>query len=101
MSEKTFICAREECQESFSKKTHNQKYHNDECCRLATNSRIMERYYERRAQRNGSSRLCRSCKKTKLSRYNSSEVCSPCKRGKNDAANATLAYILRNSKIVA
>lgn len=72
-------CDRKGCSQWFSKKTHNQRYHNDECCRLATNAKIMEKYYERRAQRLGQTRMCKSCRTTKLSRYNDDQVCSSCK----------------------
>ena len=43
------ICANSECKKDFAPKTHNQKYHNDECCRIATNRRIMEKYYDKKA----------------------------------------------------
>ena len=39
------ICANKECAINFDAKTHNQKYCSDECCRIATNKRIMEKYY--------------------------------------------------------
>ncbi len=41
-STQTVICSNKECAIEFEPKTHNQKYHNDECCRVATNRRIME-----------------------------------------------------------
>lgn len=82
------ICARTECSETFSKKTHNQKYCSDECCRLATNTRIMEKYYERQDQRRGKTRFCILCAKTKLSRYNDTQVCSSCKTKQEVTANA-------------
>jgi len=42
------ICANKECAKDFEPKTHNQKYCTDECCRIATNRRIMEKYYEKK-----------------------------------------------------
>lgn len=72
------ICARNGCKDEFVQKTHNQKYCCDECCRLATNERIMEKYYARRDQRLGKVRICNLCEVTKLSRYNNSLVCSSC-----------------------
>ena len=42
------ICAREECGIEFEQKTHNQKYCSDECCRIATNKRIMDKYYKKK-----------------------------------------------------
>ena len=41
------ICHNKECSKDFEAKTHNQKYCTDECCRVATNRRIMEKYYEK------------------------------------------------------
>jgi hypothetical protein len=41
------ICGNKECAKDFDAKTHNQKYCSDECCRIATNKRIMEKYYEK------------------------------------------------------
>lgn len=70
-------CQYSECNKPFYKKTHNQKYHSDECCRLATNAKIMERYYEQKSIREGKPRTCsRIGCKTKLSRYNYEDVCS-------------------------
>ena len=71
-------CDRHGCEEIFVKKTHNQRYHNDECCRIATNAKILEKYYERRDIKNGVERTCKTCKVTKLSRYNDSQVCAAC-----------------------
>ena len=70
-------CENAGCEVFFSKKTHNQRYHDDECCRLATNAKIMEKYYNRRAQRLGIARHCENCE-TKLSRYNPDKVCNAC-----------------------
>lgn len=69
----------------FVAKTHNMKYCTDECCRLATNVRIMEKYYERKARLKGTIRICKypDCE-TKLSRYNPSNTCAACER--RDAA---------------
>jgi hypothetical protein len=79
------ICANKECGIEFEPKTHNQKYCKDECCRIATNKRIMEKYYERKAIRNGSIvRLCEKCK-AKLSVYHNDKVCSPCQKKINEA----------------
>lgn len=69
-------CAWELCGAEFIKKTHNQRYCSDEHCKLATNQRIMRKYYESKARRKGAVRLC-ACG-TKLSRYNESRICSAC-----------------------
>jgi hypothetical protein len=65
------------CNKDFVKKTHNQKYCDAECCRKATNERIMERYYEKRDNRRGRERYCHDSKcQIKLSRYNEENFCS-------------------------
>ena len=76
------ICANKECSKNFEAKTHNQKYCSDECCRIATNRRIMEKYYEKKAIKNGLSRVCNTCG-SKLSRYNSYSTCLSCEKKKN------------------
>ena len=73
------ICLNKECNKEFNPKTHNQKYCTDECCRIATNKRIMEKYYEKKGIKNGAVRYCKSCK-TKLSRYNQNSICSVCEK---------------------
>jgi len=73
------ICANKECAKEFDAKTHNQKYCSDECCRVATNKKIMEKYYEKKAIRSGAKRECRICK-SRLSRYNQSNICSRCEK---------------------
>lgn len=72
-------CANKDCIIDFEVKTHNQKYCSDECCRVATNKRIMEKYYEKKAIRNGAPRVCKTCA-TKLSRYNHDEICAGCQK---------------------
>lgn len=87
-------CERRGCSEWFVKKTHNQRYHDNECCRLATNAKIMEKYYERRAQRLGHTRMCKSCNITKLSRYNDDQVCAACKSQKRLETNNSVLDML-------
>lgn len=71
------ICLSKDCKKEFEAKTHNQKYCSDDCCRVATNKRIMEKYYEKKAIKNGSIRLCKKCSSS-LSRYNKENICSLC-----------------------
>lgn len=71
------VCANKECAKEFTAKTHNQKYCSDECCRIATNRRIMEKYYEKKAIRSGAKRACRKCR-VQLSRYNETNLCAAC-----------------------
>lgn len=73
------ICANIECAKNFDAKTHNQKYCSDECCRIATNKRIMEKYYEKKAIKNGAYRECKKCKSS-LSRYNNTNICARCEK---------------------
>jgi hypothetical protein len=77
------ICSNLSCSKEFDSKTHNQKYCSDECCRIATNKRIMDKYYEKKAIKNGAVRLCKKCK-AKLSRYNSEDVCASCNKNKKN-----------------
>mgnify|MGYP006284099389 CR=1 FL=1 len=72
-------CARKECENQFEPKTHNMKYCSDECCRIATNQKLKEAYYEKKARLSGKKRIC----KTKgcgsyLSRYQETNICSLC-----------------------
>lgn len=71
------ICANDGCDVAFQKKTHNQKYCSDKCCREATNRKIMERYYENKRLRSGAPRECTQCSAT-LSKYNLGKVCASC-----------------------
>lgn len=87
-------CDRPGCDEWFTKKTHNQRYHDAECCRLATNSKIMEKYYERRDIKKGIARLCKSCEVTKLSRYNDSQICSACSAKRLSEVNASVQAMI-------
>lgn len=94
MSEEILTCSNYGCNNTFLPKTHNQKYCTDECCRLATNRRIMEKYYARRDQRQGKVRICRECGETKLSRYNNSLVCSSCDLKREIAVNGSVLSML-------
>jgi len=72
-------CAYAECGLGFEPKTHNQRYCSDDCCRRATNARLMKQYYEKKARRQGRIRVCaNSGCETRLSRYNDGKVCQKC-----------------------
>jgi hypothetical protein len=86
-------CYRKECIVEFEPKTHNQKYCSDECCRIATNKRIMQKYYEKKAIRNGSHRACLKCN-GKLSRYNQNSVCSVCEKNNNNSQRTKILDML-------
>lgn len=87
------ICANKECAKEFDAKTHNQKYCCDECCRIATNKKIMEKYYEKKAIRSGAKRECKVCK-SRLSRYNQSNVCSKCEKNSAIKNRSTILRML-------
>lgn len=73
------ICAYDKCENEFEPKTHNQKYCSDDCCRIATNEKLKEAYYQKKARLAGAKRVCKSkgCNVI-LSRYNESNVCDKC-----------------------
>ena len=87
-------CANPECGQGFEPKSHNQKYHNAECCRLITNKRIMSKYYEDKEVRGGKHRLCGSsgCE-TILSRYNPTSVCSVCESSEGSYGKDLVGYL--------
>jgi hypothetical protein len=90
-------CAYESCDVDFDKKTHNQKYCSDECCRRATNERIMRRYYEKRDSRQGKTvRMCkgRDCD-IKLSRYNETDYCGGCSQLRKPSHSKLLKVIYK------
>lgn len=88
-------CQNKGCDVRFAKKTHNQRYHDDECCRLATNAKIMEKYHQRRRQKLGLARECAVCE-TKLSRYNSDTVCNSCSLKREIEKNESVFAMLTN-----
>jgi hypothetical protein len=88
-------CLNSECEKHFEAKTHNQKYCSDECCRVATNKRIMEKYYEKKAIKNGAPRKCKGCPGF-LSRYNSEPYCSKCIKSKHAKHKKDLMDIIND-----
>lgn len=88
------ICANSDCKKDFEPKTHNQKYCCDECCRLATNKRIMEKYYEKKAIRSGAVRKCKCG--AKLSRYNEGTKCAKCEKSNREKARKSIKRMLND-----
>lgn len=88
----TIQCENEGCEVLFTKRTHNQRYHDDECCRLATNAKIMQKYYARRAQKLGLARYCECGQK--LSRYNSDTICNACQLARDVEKNQSVQSML-------
>lgn len=89
------ICGNLECGKEFNAKTHNQKYCSDDCCRIATNRRIMEKYYEKRAIKKGAKRECKYCK-SKLSRYNQDLICAACLKNSEIKAKNFIMEIIND-----
>jgi hypothetical protein len=87
------ICANSECKIEFISRTHNQKYCSDECCRIATNKRIMDKYYEKKAIKKGALRHCKKCK-SELSRYNTEDICSSCIKTNYTKAKKMISEII-------
>ena len=89
------ICAYSECNEPVEVSVHNKIYHSDECCKLATNARIMEKYYETKARKGGAVRICRTpgCS-TRLSRYNPEKVCAKCENEMKQAQRERMLKLL-------
>ena len=65
------------CNNEFVPKSKNQKYCNPDCCRKATNKKIMEKYYENKERLKGKVRFCSQCG-LKLSMYNPDSICYNC-----------------------
>jgi hypothetical protein len=93
------ICAREGCNIEFFKRTHNMKYHDDECCRLATNARLMVNYYDGQARKLGKVRYCENCQVARLSRYNETLICAACKTRKRVDTNQSVLSMFENTTI--
>ena len=52
------ICFNTKCAKEFNAKTHNQKYCSDECCKIATNIKIKEKYLYKKARAAGVKFTC-------------------------------------------
>lgn len=86
-----------QCKQPFDFKTHNQKYCSKECCRLATNKKIMQKYYIKKQRLAGAIRLCVDCK-NQLSRYNSDNKCTMCqeleRKNKSNIAKGSIQDVI-------
>lgn len=85
-------CSYRECDDLFRPRQHNQKYCTDQHCKEETNARIMEQYYEKKANRSGRRRVCKTCD-TVLSRYNNRSQCARCDRGTQLLPKELLQYL--------
>jgi hypothetical protein len=90
------ICAYQECNNNFEPKTHNQKYCSDECCRIATNKKLKEAYYDKKARLAGKKRICKNsgCDVV-LSRYNENKICSKCEAEKESLKKKELIEMVK------
>jgi len=93
------ICAYEDCQgiKEFEPKTHNQKYCSDECCRIATNAKLKQAYYDKKARLAGKQRICKNkgCNVI-LSRYNETSICDKCVSAEKEKERTQLLEMIRN-----
>ena len=91
------ICAYDECNNEFESKTHNQKYCSDECCRIATNQKLKEAYYEKKARLAGAKRICKTTGCTViLSRYNEGRICDKCQSAKKEKERKALVEMVKS-----
>lgn len=74
------ICSNESCNNEFTAKTHNQKYCSDECCKIATNIKIKEKYIYKKARLSGQKFICKNigCNQV-LNRFTNNNICEVCK----------------------
>lgn len=101
MTEEILKCAYEECNNTFVKTTHNQKYCSDECCRIATNKKLKQQYYEKKARLAGKEFRCanRGCNQI-LNRYTTDKICESCKAKKVVDEKKEVLSMLRNAGIM-
>lgn len=73
------VCANEECFVEFKPKTYNAIFCSKECRRLATNKKLLEKYYEAKNNK-FKKRICKTKNCTTiLSSYNKEDICEACK----------------------
>jgi hypothetical protein len=89
-------CAYKPCKNKFEPKTHNQKYCSNECCRVATNIKIKEKYYKNKARRSGVPFQCttKGCE-SKLSPYSTEDICESCKNAQKSQDRRDILEMLR------
>lgn len=96
----TVMCARPGCGVEFVKKTHNQKYHDNDCCLDATNERLMVKYYQGRDRKAGKPRQCDYCE-SKLSRYNELTICNSCQTAERERQTQSVTNMLASANLIA
>ena len=95
ISKDLFICDRDGCEQTFNKSTHNQKYCSDECCKIATNQKIKDKYYAKKDRLSGKKRICANsdCQQS-LTMYNEDNICNVCKSRTRDLDRQNLIRML-------
>jgi hypothetical protein len=78
--EENRLCQNTDCSKEFSAKVYNAIYCSAECRRLITNKKLLDKYYENKANKS-KKRVCKtnSCG-TVLSKYNKENICEQCKK---------------------
>lgn len=72
------VCDNTECGKTYTRRTSNQRYCSEACCKVVTNKNLMQKYHEARARIKGKVRFCVGCNETRLNRYNESNICNLC-----------------------
>lgn len=84
-------CANEICGKEFESHRVNMKYCSNECCRKATNAKLIARYHSNK-EKKIVQRICKCG--TKLSRYNDDTICHACRlKEEHDGRKALLARL--------
>lgn len=86
------ICAN--CGVEFNSNKKNQKYCTPACCRLATNKKIMTKYYENKKRLSGHKRYC-LCGQL-LSRYNENSKCFVCVDNETSSNRGGILEVINN-----
>lgn len=82
------------CGQVFESNKKNQKYCTPACCRLATNKKIMTKYYENKRRLSGEKRYC-ECGQL-LSRYNENDLCFPCSEKNKELDKGNILEVIKN-----
>lgn len=92
------ICSRDGCENPFEARTHNQKYCSDDCCKIATNLKIKEKYYYKKARMAGEKFVCdnRGCSQV-LNRFTVDKICEVCKAKAKEKERQDLLEMLNGN----
>lgn len=78
--QKRQVCKNLDCKKKFIPKSYNSIYCSAACRKVVTNKKLLEKYYEKKRNKN-KVRVCKTkaCT-TILSRYNKEDICEKCKQ---------------------